>query len=317
MFGVNDFLLGGLLPMAFAAAAFAVGWALSRRANPAWNAAIIIGYIAGVTALNARGMELNSAFRLLSQPAEAKHWLPIIAIIAVAPALLAAVVKRAQWPHWLLAALLCGAAPLWLLWGSSYLPSADVRASGFATNAWSIGQAVMILLGVGVALLGGWYLWKSAEPGDSPKLRTLLLIAALVAAAATAGLTGSFVYAQLFGVLAASIGGCAAAGWLMRVPSGPEAAAGPIVMLAGCLLFLATFLSKLQPLQAATLGAVLAMTAGRIPGLTRLGARSQRLVRVIICVAPLAMVLWHAGAEYAETQREKRKDAESNPYLNL
>jgi hypothetical protein len=317
MFGVNDLLLGGLLPMAFAAAAFAVGGAISRRASAAWNAGVVIGYATGATALEARGIGVGSAVRMLGQPAEAKHWLPIIAIIAVAPALLAAVVKRAHRPHWLLAALLCGAAPLWLLWGSSYLPSADVRASGFATNAWSIGQAVVILLSVGVALLGGWYLWESAESDDSPKLRSLLVIAAIVAAAATAGLTGSVVYAQLFGVLAASIGGCAAAGWVMRMPSGPGAAAGPIVMLAGCLLFLATFLSKLQPLQAAGLGAGLVLTAGWIPGLTRSGARSQRLVRVIIGVAPIAMVLWHAGSEYVETQRQNQKEAETNPYLNL
>jgi hypothetical protein len=262
-------------------------------------------------------MDLGSAFWKLVQPAEAKQWTPLIALLAVAPAIWAALVPRAPWARWLVAALICGVAPLWMLWGTSYLPSAEVRASGFATNAWSVGQAAVILVGIAAALLAGWFLWESAEVGDSPKVRSLLAIIAGVAAAATAGLTGSFVYAQLLGVLAASIGGCAAASWLLRSPAGPEAAAGPIVMLLGSLLFLATFLSKLQPLQAAGLAIAAALSAGWIPGLDRLGVRSRQAIRISLCMTPLVAVLWHAGTEFVETQRQQQEDAESNPYLNL
>jgi hypothetical protein len=310
-------LLGGLLPMAVAAAAFAVGWVASGRAAVAWQAGIIVGYTAGVTALDARGMAIGTAVRLLVQPAEAKHWTPAIALLAVVPALAAAFVHRAPWLRWLSAAILCAAAPVWLLWGTSYLPSAEVRASGFATNAWSAGQAIAILSAVGAAWLGSWYLWASADSNYSPKVRSVLAIVAVVVAAATAGLTGSLVYAQLLGVLAASIGGCAAAGWLTSAPAGPEAAAGPIILLTGCLLFLATCLSKLQPLQTASLGAAVVLAAGWIPGLHRLGVNAQRTIRIVLCVVPLAAVLWHAGTEYAESQWQKQKEAESNPYRNL
>jgi hypothetical protein len=206
---------------------------------------------------------------------------------------------------------------LWLLWGGKYLPSQELRESGFATSAWSVPQAAAILSGVAVMLFLGWSMWETVDRETAPRVRSLLAVLSLIGAAATAGLTGSFVYAQLFGVLAAAVGGCAVATWALKANAGPEAAAGPVILVAGCLLLLAACYSELRWPMAVGVGAAIALSAAWIPGLRRLGNRAQLAARTLLCVAPLAIVLWQAGVAFAETQRQQQEEAESNPYLNL
>jgi hypothetical protein len=260
---------------------------------------------------------LPAAAGKLIQPQESHEWTPLIGVIAIAPALIGAAIGQGRSLRWLLAAVLCAVMPLWLLWGGKYLPSAEVRASGFATAAWSAGQAIAILGAVAAATLAVWWSWETVDRENSARTRALLMVAALVGSAATTGLTGSFVYAQAFGVLAASIGGCLTAAIMLRVNAGPEDAAGPVLLIAASLLLLAACYSELHPLQAVCLGAAAVLTAGWIPGLARLSRRRQIALRTALCLGPLLAVVAHAAFEFQERQRQQQEDAASNPYLNL
>jgi hypothetical protein len=212
---------------------------------------------------------------------------------------------------------LCIAAPIWILWGGKYLPSQEVRESGFAADAWSAPQAAAILGGVAMLMLFAWWLWD-AVPGESARLtRSLLVIFALIAAAATVGLTGTFTYAQLLGALAAAVGGCVVVDWLVDAKCGPEGTVGPVILLTGLLLLLATCYSALPPWMAVGIGIVVIFAGGWIPGLNRLRPLTQLVLRAAVCLVPLAIILWQAGAAFIETQRQQQEAAESNPYLNL
>jgi len=283
----------------------------------AWSAGVVLGYTSGVAAMDARGAGLASALAGLLQPNDAPGWLPLVGLAAVAPAMAGAALGRRRPLRWLIAAALCISVPLWLLWGGKYLPSQQIRDSGFATAAWGVGEAALILGSAAAMMLTTWFLWERADPADAPRFRSLLTIIALTGAAAGVGFTGTFSFAQALGALAASLGGCFIAGLLMGVKAGPEAAAGPTVMLAGSLLLLAACYSELAPLQAAGLWASITLAGGWIPGLRRLGTRAQLALRSVLCLALLIAVVGPAGAKFAETQRQQQEEAESNPYLNL
>jgi hypothetical protein len=317
MFGINDILLGGITPLAIAAAAFGLGWAASRCEGVAWSAGVVLGYAAGATALAAGNVGIGPALQKLISPSVAHEWTPMIALIAVAPSLLAAATGRGRWLRWLLAVSLCVAAPLWLLWGGKYLPSQELRESGFALQAWSVPQAVMVLGGGAAMIFLAWRTWEAVERESAPRSRSLLAVMALIGAAATVGLTGSFVYAQHFGMLAAAVGGCLVASWFLAVKSGPEAAAAPVIVLTGSLLLLAACYSELPPALAIGVAIAVTLAAGWIPWLSCRTLRLQLIVRSALCVVPLALVLWQAGMAFLATQRQQQEAAESNPYLNL
>ena len=316
MFGLDDFLLGGLTPAAVAAAAFGISWAATRREGVAWNVGVTVGYAAGATALAARNVGAGEALQSIITPSVAPQWLPLMALVAAAP-LAIATLSRRRWVQWALAAPVCIATPVWLLRGGKYLPSQEVRESGFATAAWSLPQAAVILGGVAVALLTTWWLWQAIPRATALRTRSLLTVLAMIAAAAAIGLTGSFTYAQLSGVLAAAVGGCAVVAGALKAESGPEAAAGPIILLPGLLLLLAACYSALPLWLAVSLAIVMALAAGWLPGLARLKPRVQLAVRTTACLLPLAIVLWQASVAFIETQRQQQEAAESNPYLNL
>jgi len=315
MIDLYDFLLGGLTPLAFAAAGFALGWTVSRRPTAAWSAGVVLGYAAGTAAIDARGAGLREALSALVRPQEAYQWIPLMGLIAVAPSLAAAMGNRRAL-RWLLAAPLCALVPLWLLWGGKYLPSLADRETGFATSAWIAGDAVLILGGVACGALATWWLLERMESIHATRSRSLLAIIALTGAAAAVGLTGSFSIAQGFGVLATSLGGCFLAVWLLGIKAGPEAAAGPTLMIAGSLLLLAACYSKLQPLQAVGLWMSMTLSAAWIPGLSRIGGRWHVALRTALCLIPLTVIVGLAGAKFAETQRQQREATAANPYLD-
>ena len=317
MLGLNDLLLGGLVPLVVAAIAFGIGWAASRHLAVAQTAGVIFGYAAGVTALEARNSGIGVALEKLTQPGVAHHWTPLLVLLSIVPAIIAATLGKRRGLHWILSGLICAATPAWLLWGGKYLPGRELRESGFATSAWSGLEAVAILAAFAVMMLAAWYLWEAADSATAPRGRSLLAIMAVTGNAAAAGLTGSFVYAQLFGVLSASMGGCFVAGWLLKASTGPEAAAGPTIVLAGSLLLLAACYSELRPWQAAGVWASIIVAAGWLPGLNRLPSKSQLAMRAIACLLPVSIVVSQAGLAFIETQRQQQEERASNPYLNL
>lgn len=317
MIGPQEFLLGGGVPFAAAAATLAIVWLLTRRAGAAWSAGVIVGFAAGAAAIDSPGAGVRAAALGLVRPHESHQWLPMLGLLAALPAIAGLAPGRWRGVRWLLAAAIVAAAPLWMLWGGKYLPSAELRDAGFTASAWSAGTAALIVSGVAAAMLAAWAWWEAAEASDLPLVRSLLVVVALVGAAAVAALTGSLTHGQWLGALAATIGGCAAMAWLLRAPAGPEAAAGPILLVAGCLVMLATLYSEMKPLQGAALWLAIALAAGPLPGLRRLPAWGRGAVRTVVCLTPLLLAVGSAVADHRAAEEELRKEAESNPYLNL
>ena len=314
--GLKEFLLGGIVPMVIAMAAFAIAWVVSRRASIAWPTGVIVGYLSGTVALEAGTVGIAAALQKLGSPHDAHEWTWMLAFAAAIPAIVAAFLgERRSW-RWLLIVPLAAGVPLWLMWRSKYLPSATDRATGFMTEAWSVGEAILILGAVAVAMLLVWRLWEANEPRDQPRTRGFLVAVALTCAAAVAGMSGSFVYAYVIGIVAASVGGCFFAALACRANAGPEYAAGPIVVLSGSLLMLATLISKVEPLHAAGLWLAIAFASSRLPGKPA-SERERIALRCALCLLPLLAVAGHAGYKFAESQRQLQEEAESNPYMNL
>ena len=308
MIGPADFLLGGALPLVVAAAVYVAGRWLAQRAGagrPAsvgWSAGVVAGFVAGQLGLEARGIGLGAAAVRLMRASESHDWLPLVACAATLPALVAALARR-RWLEPALAAPLCVAAPAVLLW-SKYRASQQLRAAGFATDAVTPGGAAALLGVIGAALFFAWLLWRAAEGGTLPRARALLAVVAVVGSAAAVALTGALVYGQLLGALAAAVGGCAAMAWLAGDAFGPEAARGPIPLLFGGLVVAAAGYSDLAVWHAAALGAGLVLPVGWLLPMRGAGPRLEIALRGMLCVVPLAAVLWSAAAGLAASDSQ-------------
>ena len=314
--GLNDFLLGGLLPMGVALVACALGWTATRRPSVAWLAGIVLGVWAGTIALETASVGFSAALQKSLKPHSAYEWAPWLVVVAIAPAIAASLPGRWRHLQWLAMAPLAALTPLWLLWGGKYLPDAEYRATGFAEHAWESGQAAIILGIPAIALIVTWRWWTSAESADQPTLRGVLLAIALGGAAATTALTGSLTFPFAIGILAASVGGATVAARLLRMNTGPETAAAPILFLAWILLILAACNSSLLPLQGVGLWVAITLAAAPMPSRLGLGDRKRLILRVVLTLFPLGIVLSHAGYKFAETQRQQQEEAKSNPYSN-
>jgi hypothetical protein len=208
---VKQLLLGLALPALVAVAVLVATWQpwRARRIGPgAWVGALALGagFVAGYLALFGwPGLA----------PKESWEWLPHIVAAVTAAAMLVGWSRVPRPAGWAIVALAATAAA-WLLvprWQESRL-------------AWTIALAVAVLV-VWIAL----FTLAQRTSAVSPAL--VILIAASAAAlvlerAATAR------FAQLAGVLAASVGGCLVVTLLRSAPKlGPGLAGGGAVLLVG------------------------------------------------------------------------------------
>jgi len=308
MISTSDILLGGVLPALLAAAALGLVWRRTRRAASSWRTALVMGFIVGLWGIDSQGAGWAGAISKGIRITEARDYLPLIAILAILPDAVAAINRQAATVAWGLRFLLCVLLPWQLLYGSAYLPRETI--AGFTpTNAWSTTEAVLWLGGIGTVLFAAWTAVREVAPDERPRLRSLLATLVAVAAAATIAFTGSQSYGQLMGALAAALAGCAIGSFLWKVDRGPDAAAGPLVVIFGALLILAMFFSNLSLIQAGLL--LVAMVAGA--GWFFPHVKANLPLRCAICaIAAGAVVLW-TGIEFVNAIAE----SQSNPYLNM
>ena len=312
MFGPLDFVLGAVVPLLGGAAALALAWRVTHRAGAAWSAGVVAGFVAGCMALEIRDSGLTTALVRLVRPSEALDRMPLAALLAALPALVAAVVGR-RWVEWPLAVVTSLAAFWWLLAGK-YRAIQQLREAGFADEgAITPAGAAAVLVALVVALLAAWRLWRGAAEAPLVKTRSLLAIAAVVGAALAAALTGSLAYGQTFGVLAATLGGCAAAAWMLGVRAGPEAAPGPVLVSHAGLLSLAAAYSSLPWMHAALLGVALVAAAGWLNGLGNVRPAWQIAARAAFSLALVGAVVGVAAAQFAEN--EQQPAALDEPYF--
>jgi hypothetical protein len=310
--GLASFLWGGPAALVAAAAAFAISWRLARSSAAAWHTGVIAGFAAGAVALAAQFQGFATAAARLVQPAEAHNKLPLIALAAAAPALIAAATRR-SWLYWLTSAALAALAPLWLLWGGRYLPKQELRDAGFATGAWSAGQAVTIFAAVALATLAAMWFWRRAEPKSQPLMRSILAAIAIAGAGVTVASTGSITYAHALALLALALAACTATAWLMKANSGPESAAAPILLAAASLLVLSVCYADLKLWQALALAIIIAISAGWMP-LPNARPRTADAIRAALVILPLAAIAGQAAYKAVASQSPTEPASEADVY---
>jgi hypothetical protein len=290
---------------------WALVWRWTGKQASAWRTALVMGYVMGHWTLDARDLgaalsarddpsgatyqsydprplQFRAAIAKSVRPRAAHDWLPLFGLLAMLPDALACVGRGGPAVGWLLRVLLSLLLPWRLLHGSTYLP---LSPPGLDLGGWSTGQTAAHIGLLAGALLLSWQWYRSTQPRTGAVVRSAL--AALVAAgsAVTVALSGSIVCAQLLGVLTAALAGAglAAAGLAATRCSserGPEAAAGPIAVLLGCLLGIAYFYAQLPLLSALLLLAAMGLALGRLPLCGPPGA--QLTARSLLCLVVLA-----------------------------
>jgi len=309
-----EILLGGLLPAIVAAVVLAVVWRLTRHAGAAWSAGLVVGCVSGLWALDAHAVGISIAVAKSFSPHEARDWLPAAMLLSMIPSAVAGTGKSGRVIAWLLGGVFCVLLPWRLLAGSAYLPNvSSVEASFDAAGAWSTFETVAWLGGIGATLFVFWFGAEWEGKSNSWRLRGLLAAVVALGAAVTLAMSGSITYGQLLGVLTAALASCWVVAVMLRLESGPEAAAGPLVAIFGGALVLAHFYSELKLLHAGLL--LLAMTVaigGWLPE-AKLSCRGKLALRCLLCLIPLAIVVTLASMDFSATQTEVQR----NPYLGL
>jgi hypothetical protein len=315
MIGISDIVCGGLVP----AIAAALIYALARRIAPgaAWSAGVVAGFVASAVGLNAKSPDVSllDALERLARPTDSQGWLPLLALIAAVPAILAAITRR-RGVEWLMAPL-CIGAPAWLLW-SKYRASQQLREAGFADDAITASGAAGVLLAIAAMTLAAWALMRRAAHRDAalPRTRSALAIVVAVAAAMAAALTGALVIGQLFGTLAAALGGCAVASWMFADDAGPEAARGPLAILFAGLLAAAAVYSETPAAHAMGLAAALVIAIGWLPAEHRWPAARRRAVRTALCTAIVAAVMGHGASLFFEADGKATDSGADEPHFD-
>jgi hypothetical protein len=308
-----DMLLGGILPAVVAALAFLAAWRLSRNATVAWLIGLSLGYLAGHWAIDARGVGFSAAVAKIASPHEARDWLPLAVLTAAAIEVVSLWGKREAGLAWVLRGIWCCLLPWRLLAGSVYLPPSELNVD-FDTGAWSTLEAIAWLGGASALLAFVWLAMRLMPERMLPRLRSSLTSLVALGATATISLSGSLTTGQLLGVLNATLVGCGIVAAALQLERGPEAAAGPLLAVYGGVLVIARFLlSPELPLfyTSMLLVALIAAVAWIDPP-AWLSKRGHALVRVVICLAALALTVIPAAREFAASQAESAND----PYLN-
>lgn len=297
-------------------------WKYRSHASAAWLVGLSAGYLAGHLGLDfAAQIELDRGFAGLKiallkvfQPAEARDWLPALVVTATAIELLALVNIKAAKVAWVLRFALCLFLPWVLLRGSVYLPNQQLDF-GFETGAWSAVEATTWLGGTAMLLFALWSSANLVVDGSLCRLRGSLATLVGLGATGTIALSGSLTTGQLLGTLTASLVGCGIAAGALKVPRGPEVAAGPIVAIFGGVLVIAKFLLSPELAASSSVLLVLAMAAaiGWVGPANVAAKRTQFALRALICVLCLTLVVVPAAREFAASQAAE----ESNPYQSF
>jgi hypothetical protein len=309
-----ELLWVALVPLVVAAVAMIVARRLDLRPRAAWAVSVGVGYIVGQVGLVSRAGGLAAAMNALAVPHEARDWLPwAVALAAGATVWVVHATAATRWVGHLLAIVVSLAAPARLLGGSVYLMS-----------RWSAGEKIVYLMLLAGAIGVVWWLLESCKDSEQPLVRGMLLIYTAVGTAVAVTLSGSFVYGELCGVVAAALTGTVlsaaalgatgfASGWSRSALTDPVAheravpenglggAAGVVTMSLGSLILLGYFYAELANADALLLAVALVAAGGWLPMPAWSGPGWRATVRAVLCVVPMALAV--AGA-YAATLAE-------------
>ncbi|QEG37856.1 hypothetical protein [Bythopirellula goksoeyrii] len=297
MITLSDFLLGGLLPGVLALATLSGVWKFTHNAASSWRTAVVLSFLLGMWALDARGIGVLSAISKSLRIQESKDFLTLLVILGVFPDAVAVYGKQARIIAWILRIALCVFLPWRLLAGSVYLPKPTAVPNPFNTAAWSTVEALWWLGGIAAVLVSIWGLFIAARD-HAPRLRATLTALVAFAAAVTLALSGSLTYGQLMGILTATLTGCAIASSFWNLERGPDAAAGPILMAFGGALVLAHFFAELKLMYAGLLLIAFAVAGGWFFA----GKKWSTPLRCAVCAILAGLVVALSGMDFIAAQ---------------
>lgn len=225
--GPTDFLWIGLLPCAIASLAMWLAARASLRATAAWSLSIGGAVFLGMATQYLR-IGLPTALDKLFHPRVGLEWLPWLVLVAALIATLAAYAPR-PWQRWILsfACLFAIAVPLRLLASNA----ADM-------SRWSVATKLGVLAGWSLLLAATWATLALGRRNGQPLVRSGLLLVTVCGIAVTLAASGSIVFGELAGIVAATLLGAAGSARVFgRMETGPSSAAGPLsVALVGLIL---------------------------------------------------------------------------------
>lgn len=289
-----EFAWVALLPAAVAVASM---W-LTRRADvpprAAWAVSIGLAYVAGQFLLTGRSAFAPALWSSII-PREAHDWLPLIVLAAAGISILA-VCAPETWQLAIvgLAGLLVVGTPIRLL-------------AGNIAQHWSLNEKIAHLALLAAALAIMWLVLAVADNGHQPRIRTILMILVVSVSATMLVKSGTMLYGQLAGVIAATIAGTAVAENFRGMPrfirvreektdcpphSGLSCAAGGVALALGSLLLLGHFYAELPTSTAALLALSLVAAGGHLPVFMNRGPTwQQAVVRTVLCLMLLVLAI--------------------------
>jgi hypothetical protein len=255
-------------------------------------------------------MSIAEAISKSFHPSEARDYLPMLALAAMLPDGIACVGKRGPAIAWLLRLGLCLFLPWRFLVGSRYLPTETLADFGFDTGAWSTTEAIIWIGGLAAILLTLWITVRLSNPGREAFACSALAVMVALGGAITMAMSSSLIYAQLLGVLTASLVGCGLASLITKSQRGPEAAAGPVACIFSSLMLLGFFYAELKSFNAALLILAMSSAIGWLPRWNHLTSRRKIIARCLLCLSLLVIVLLLAGNDFAKSFAE----SQGSPY---
>lgn len=292
------FLLGELLwvaviPSAVAALILIVSRQLDVRLPVAWAASVSGGAIAGQLGIALRqGPDVT--IRMLMHPSGAHEWLPWLILTTLGITVLAAYAPR-SWQRWVfvLACLFALVLPVRLFAGGLPL-------------RWSLPAKLLVVVLVAVVYMALWTSLALGRANHWPRLRAGLLFAVATGISISVTLSGSFIYGQLAGAVAAAVAGTLLADVLLTriiecptTSDGPSGAAGPLAVALGGLILLGAIYAHLPALATVLLGVALFISAGRLPIGWPTGPIGRAVLRTALCLLPLVLAIVIVVAENA------------------
>ena len=308
-----DLLLGGALPAVVAAVVLALVWRATGKAASAWRTAVVVGYVVGHWALDARTTSVVAAITKSYRPNEVHDWLPSFLLLAIIPDAVACCGKFGPAVGWVLRIALCLIVPWRFANGTSYIPTVAFPGLEDVTGAWSTGEAVAWIGGIGAAFLLTWLLTRCESPSKGVIVSSVLATIVALGGAITVALSASLFYGQLLGVLAATLGGCGVVSGLLGTGRGPEAVAGPVVIAFGSIVVLGLLFAELKLHNAILLLLAMNLAISWLPQLTKLAPSLQLVGRCGLCLAVLVTAVSLAKRDFSAKQEESASD----PYQNF
>jgi hypothetical protein len=255
---------------------------------------------------------------------EMPHWPPkddqarflyLLLPVVLATEILAALPKFPPWIAWLLRGVIVTGAARLLLHNTFYLIDSNPDVP-----PWPAPTMVMILGGLGAALLTVWSTLALLTYRTGDGFAPLALSAACAGSAATMMMSGYLTAGQIGLPIAAGLAGSALVWLVIPQPRNLSGLVGIGIVCLFSLLILGRFFGKLTTPHAIVLfAAPLLCWLPELPGVRGLWPSMRGVLRVLLVVIPVALVAAQAKLTFDEESKKTSRPGEptQDDYMNF